>query len=113
MTVSRDTYISRMLALVNWRTIPTVGESRYPAIAVDEEVLSGVDLVLFSTEPFPFGETHLETFREVHSSHCDKAMLIDGQMVSWYGSRAIAGLGYLQDLAFGVLARRTEREIIG
>ncbi|MGZ4373116.1 MAG: helical backbone metal receptor, partial [Gaiellaceae bacterium] len=32
MTVTRDTYISQMLALVNWRTLPTVAADRYPEV---------------------------------------------------------------------------------
>jgi hypothetical protein len=28
-------------------------------------------------------------------------LLVDGEMLSWFGSRAIAGLGYLRELAAG------------
>jgi ABC-type Fe3+-hydroxamate transport system substrate-binding protein len=120
MTVSPETYISRMLALVNWRTIPgrsipggmgpAVGAPeaaagvRYPAIELGEEILAGCARVLFSSEPFPFTERHLQAFRQAFPAHAAKAAMIDGQMVSWYGSRAIAGLDYLRRFA---LAGRT------
>jgi len=95
MTVSRDTYVSRMLALAGLHTLPAVSEARYPVIALDEALLEACEQILFATEPFPFGERHLDQFRARRPAHADKARLIDGEMVSWYGSRAIAGLAYL------------------
>lgn len=100
MTVSADTYIARMLALVSWRVIG--GDDRrvrYPEIELNDDTLAAADLVLFSTEPFAFTEPHLAAFRAAHASHAEKAMLIDGEMTSWYGSRAIAALRYLADFA--------------
>ncbi len=100
MTVSADTYIARMLALVSWRVIG--GDDRrvrYPEIELNDDTLAAADLVLFGTEPFAFTEAHLAAFRAAHASHAEKAMLLDGEMTSWYGSRAIAGLRYLADIA--------------
>lgn len=99
MTVSSETYISRMLALARWRTVPEETASRYPAIALEEGLLSRCARVLFSSEPFPFSSSHLEAFRGAFPAHADKARLIDAQMVSWYGSRAIAGIDYLRRFA--------------
>jgi ABC-type Fe3+-hydroxamate transport system substrate-binding protein len=100
MTVSPDTYISRMLALVHWCTQPRDEDSpRYPTVDLNEEILAGCERVLFSSEPFPFQERHLEDFRRTFPVHAGKAAMIDAQMVSWYGSRAIAGLHYLRRLA--------------
>ena len=101
MTVSRETYISRMLSLVRWRTFPAKAASRYPVVRLDAGILDDVDLVLFSSEPFPFKERHIAEFRAAFPGHAEKATSIDAQMVSWYGSRAIAGLEYV-----GALARR-------
>jgi hypothetical protein len=72
---------------------------RYPEVAMDAALLAETDLVLFSTEPFPFAESHLEAFRDAHPQHAGKAMLIDAEMISWYGSRAVRGLRYLRELA--------------
>jgi ABC-type Fe3+-hydroxamate transport system substrate-binding protein len=100
MTVSPDTYISRMLALVHWRTqSQDEAGPRYPTVDLEEELLAGCERVLFSSEPFPFQERHLEDFRRAFPAHAGIAAMIDGAMVSWYGSRAIAGLGYLRRLA--------------
>jgi ABC-type Fe3+-hydroxamate transport system substrate-binding protein len=99
MTVSPDTYIARMLARIRWRTIAGDPKVRYPEVAMDAALLAETDLVLFSTEPFPFAESHLEAFRDAHPQHAGKAMLIDAEMISWYGSRAVRGLRYLRELA--------------
>lgn len=99
MTVSADTYIARMLAKIRWRTVGGDPAVRYPPVDIDEALLGDADLVLFATEPFPFAERHLEAFRAAHPGHAAKAMLIDAEMTSWYGSRAIAGLRYLAALA--------------
>ncbi len=95
MTVSRDTYISRMLALVNWRTVPETAADRYPEIALDEATLAAVDVVLASSEPFPFRARDVDALRALPELHGRAIALIDAEMTSWYGSRAIAGFEYL------------------
>lgn len=96
MTVSRDTYISRTLALVGWDTVPAEAPARYPELTEFPECLAGVDRVLLSSEPYPFREKHLTELRGALPAGCGCRMtLVDGEMVSWYGSRAIRGLSYL------------------
>ena len=99
MTVARDTYIARMLAMVGLHTLPATSDRRYPSVELTQDLLEQLDLVLFSTEPFPFKDRHLAGFRASHPAHAGKAAIIDGQMVSWYGSRAVQGLGYLAAFA--------------
>ena len=94
MTVSRDTYISRMLSLIGWETYPASADDRYPE--VDLATAAGsVDRVLLSSEPFRFREKHLAEVEALVPGA--RVSLIDGEMTSWYGSRAIAGLDYLRE----------------
>jgi hypothetical protein len=102
MTVSRDTYISRTLALVNWQTQGHLAECRYPEMDPRDAGLEGVDLVLLSSEPYPFRDKHLAEFERAFNPRQAKLALIDGEMISWYGSRAIGGLRYLHDFAENV-----------
>ncbi len=95
MTVSRDTYVSRMLALVGWHTVPREAAVRYPEVALDEPAVAGAALVLLSSEPYRFRSDHVAA---VSAATRRPAALIDGEMTSWYGSRAIAGLDYLSEL---------------
>jgi ABC-type Fe3+-hydroxamate transport system substrate-binding protein len=102
MTVSRDTYIARTLSLVGWRTVGHDADVRYPAVDITAELLRGTDVVLFASEPFPFTEAHMEAFAADYPCRDARLAAIDAQMVSWYGSRAIAGLKYLKDFAAGI-----------
>jgi ABC-type Fe3+-hydroxamate transport system substrate-binding protein len=95
MTVARDTYISRTLALVKWQTVPETASDRYPEVALDDATLAGVAAVLASSEPFPFRARDVEALRALPELRGRAVVLIDGEMTSWYGTRAIAGLEYL------------------
>jgi hypothetical protein len=98
MTVSRDTYISRMLATVGWDTHVVKSEARYPSVDLTPGMLSGLDVVLLSTEPYTFRERHcVEIIDQLPSGSRTRVALIDGAMTSWYGSRAIQGLQYLRE----------------
>ncbi len=89
MTVARETYISRTLAVVGWDTVPAEALVRYPVIEL-AAVAATAERVLLSSEPYMFRERHLHQIRAQLSG---KAVgLIDGESTSWYGSRAISGL---------------------
>jgi ABC-type Fe3+-hydroxamate transport system substrate-binding protein len=94
MTIAPETYISRTLACFGWGTLPATASERYPEVDL-VAVAAEADRVLLSSEPFHFKEKHLE---EVAALVGDTPVsLIDGEMTSWYGSRAIAGLEYLAE----------------
>lgn len=98
MTVSKDTYISRMLAAVGWDTWAPSVHARYPSLDLTREVLANVELVLLSSEPYSFSERHcVEILDLMPEGSRTRVALIDGAMTSWYGSRAIKGLAYLRD----------------
>lgn len=95
MSIAPDTYIARMLAEIGWRT-PHLGDKRYPAFTWNDALLAEIDCVLLSTEPYRFTETHADALeRQIGKP----VYLVDGEMMSWYGSRSLAGLGYLRELA--------------
>ena len=99
MTIAADTYIARTLACVNWEvTTPPggwAGAARYPQLDDVVAAANAVDRVLLSTEPFPFTEAHAQAPR---ARVAPPVLLIDAEMTSWYGSRAIPGLAYLREL---------------
>ncbi|MFZ6745637.1 helical backbone metal receptor [Undibacterium sp. JH2W] len=97
MTVSRDTYIAAMLALIGWQTwSPPNSILRYPGFQWSSAMQHPIDRVLLSTEPYRFTEAHVDALEKQLGL---PVQLVDGEMLSWYGSRAIAGLQYLQQLA--------------
>ena len=95
MTVSRDTYIASMLAAAGWDTLPTESAARFPQFTWDAPWIGDIGRVLLPSEPYAFSAADA---REVASLSGKPAQRIDGEMVSWYGSRAIAGLRYLAAL---------------
>ena len=98
MTVSKDTYISEMLRIINCHTVPTYSSSRYPSLSNEELYDLQIDVCLLSAEPYPFRDKHLLEL-ELKFDWFGKIQLVDGEMLSWYGSRAILGLDYLDTLA--------------
>ena len=102
MTVARNTYLSSMLALVNWHSLPATqggasGAARYPVVQGTEAWLPEVQRVLLSSEPYAFGDAHLAEARRLCPNA--RATLVDGELLSWYGARAVPGLRYLRTLA--------------
>ena len=102
MTVARDTYLSSMLARIGWATLPQLeggptGAARYPIVKGDEPWLATVDRVLLSSEPYRFDERHSAEVRALAPQA--RVQCVDGELLSWYGPRAVAGLRYLRELA--------------
>ena len=106
MTVARDTYISRTLQLFGMHTLPETAQARYPEISLEEEYVREAELVLLSSEPYRFREKHVAELAGRPEVAGKPVKLIDGEMTSWYGSRAIAGLEYLRRFAAGLPACR-------
>ncbi len=97
MTISRDTYVSAMLESVGWKTLPVQAEKRYPEVAADDTIWRSAERVFLSSEPYSFGDEHIDELRSTMQL-TQPIELINGEYVSWYGLRAIAGLNYLADL---------------
>ena len=94
MTVSRDTYISRTLALFGLQTVPDQSNEHYPELNSISEL--AIDEVLLPSEPYPFRARDIAGVAALTGKPTRQ---IDGEMTSWYGSRAIRGLGYLAEFA--------------
>ena len=103
MTISRDTYIARTLESVGWDQIDVASPDRYPVLHL-ESVLGRVDRILLSSEPYAFRPRDVEHVKELmnvtspvpgHGARAIGVSLIDAEMTSWYGSRAIKGMRHL------------------
>ncbi|HNU82453.1 MAG TPA: helical backbone metal receptor [Thermoanaerobaculia bacterium] len=95
MTVSRATYISAMLAAAGWDTEPAASVDRYPRLPETGEEPGPLDHLLLATEPYRFTSAD---FPLAEARFAAPARLVDGELLSWYGSRAAAGLRYLARL---------------
>ncbi len=70
---------------------------RYPEV-LDNDITSlpKLDLILLSSEPFPFAQKHIEDAQKMYPSA--KVVLVDGEYFSWYGSRLRDAFSYFKTL---------------
>jgi ABC-type Fe3+-hydroxamate transport system substrate-binding protein len=94
MAAGGDTFIHDMLRRCGL-TNALAAVDRYPI--VDTETLSRCNLILLSSEPYPFREKHIDELKQLLPSSVDIA-LVDGQIFSWYGSRLLEAPAYFSQL---------------
>ena len=100
MAVGGHTFIDSMMTYCGLENIFTNVE-RYPEISLEDfqsnkADLKDCELVLLSSEPYPFKEKHLQEIQRKLPSK--KVILVDGEMFSWYGSRLLKAAGYFKNL---------------
>lgn len=83
MVVGKDTYINAYMKAIGY--VNCVELERYPMLSDLDEL--NPDVVLLSTEPFPFKETDFGYFQERFPSA--QIMLVSGEEFSWYGVRNV------------------------
>ena len=95
MGVGQDTYIDDLMSRFNFRNALSDLPGRYPSISLEELESKNPDIVLLSSEPYPFQEKERAFFAQQlpHS----KVLLIDGE-VAWYGARMVKALRVLREL---------------
>lgn len=94
MAAGTDTFIDDMLQRCGFENV--AGASRYPEMTEEHLVAIDPELVFLSSEPFPFGETHISDLQELLPNA--KIMLVDGELFSWYGSRMRLAPAYFAEL---------------
>jgi ABC-type Fe3+-hydroxamate transport system substrate-binding protein len=93
MTIGKDTFIHDMLDRCGFKNIFD-NTTRYPA--VDTWQLAQCDLLLLSSEPYPFQQKHIDELQaELPNT---RIILVDGEMFSWYGSRLLHAPAYFTNL---------------
>lgn len=101
---SSNTFINEMLqqcGMVNVLDgfIPKNSDNeslRYPMFSIEELKELAPEVVLLSSEPFPFKEKHIREIKEVLPNA--EVLLVDGEMFSWYGSRLTQSPAYFSKL---------------
>ncbi|MBZ9630770.1 helical backbone metal receptor [Salegentibacter sp. LM13S] len=93
MVAGKDTFIDELLKLNKFENV--FKESRYPETTFEEIKVKNPDLLLLSSEPYPFKEKHKEYFSELNV----EIKLVDGEYFSWYGSRLVKAIDYFKKLS--------------
>jgi ABC-type Fe3+-hydroxamate transport system substrate-binding protein len=95
MTVGGDTFINHILKMTGFENL-FESQARYPVIDMDSLSALDCELLLLSSEPFPFSEKHIKALQQQLPK--TKILLVDGEMFSWYGSRLLHTPAYLKGL---------------
>lgn len=95
MAAASGTFIHKMIGLTGLKNC-IADRSRYPELTSDEIRQLNPELILLSSEPYPFKEKHIAELQKL----CPAAriLLVDGEMFSWYGSRLLKFPAYLKTL---------------
>ncbi len=95
MVAGGDTFIHAMLQAAGFDNV-FAHQRRYPEILLADLVAYAPEVLMLSSEPYPFREKHFSEFWQA----CPQAqvLLVDGEMFSWYGSRLLEAPPYFQAL---------------
>lgn len=100
MVAGHDTFINEMLKVCGLENIFVNKDSRYPEITPEEIIQADPDIVLLSSEPYPFKEKHIQEFNALLPNA--KIMIVDGEIFSWYGSRLLKAPEYFKKILLGI-----------
>jgi ABC-type Fe3+-hydroxamate transport system substrate-binding protein len=106
MVAGGDTFIGEMLRVAGFQNVFS-HKNRYPEISLEALEAAKPEIILLSSEPYPFSEKHFAPLREICPSA--KIQLVDGEMFSWYGSRLLHSATYFQKLRETLNLARTEQ----
>ena len=70
--------------------------TRYPTLEISEINALSPDVLLLSSEPYPFKERHIDELKKEMPD--TQVVIVDGEYFSWYGSRLLKAPGYFNTL---------------
>ena len=95
MSIGGDTFINDVLQTCGLQNV-FAHTKRYPEITIEQLKAENCQLVLLSSEPYPFKQKHIDELQQQLPDA--KVILVDGEMFSWYGSRMLYMPAYLNNL---------------
>jgi iron complex transport system substrate-binding protein len=96
MAANGDTFVSAMLAQAGGINVFADASERYPTITPESLRAADPALVLLSTEPFPFKDSHADELSALSGIARERFRIVDGELLSWHGSRTPAGIDYAE-----------------
>ena len=96
MAVGKNTFIQEMLSICGLKVLPKISSSRYPELTKGQLKQLQPQLLLLSSEPYPFKKIDLIDFESILPNTLVK--LVDGEMFSWYGSRLLKSADYFTEI---------------
>jgi len=96
MAAGKDTFIDYMMEQCGFINVCYASHGRYPELTLEQIKALQPQVILLSSEPYPFKEKHITEFNIYFPGIL--AVLADGEYFSWYGSRLLAAPTYLESL---------------
>lgn len=100
MTIGSDTFIHHILTETGFEN-SFKDKTRYPEITVED--LAETDIIMLSSEPFPFKEKHIDELKAFYPEK--KIMIVDGEAFSWYGTHIAKCGEYFKELISEINSR--------
>lgn len=99
MSVGSDTYVHDVLKTCGGENV-CGGSTRYPTVTLREVETLRPEVVLLPDEPYPFSAEDLPEFYalDIPAAREDRIYLVDGKLLTWYGSRMAGSLMQLAAL---------------
>jgi ABC-type Fe3+-hydroxamate transport system substrate-binding protein len=95
MAAGGDTFIHAMISACGLNNVFSQTR-RYPVITINDIRNANCELLLLSSEPFPFTSKHVEELQQQLPD--TSILLVDGEIFSWYGSRLLHVPDYFESL---------------
>lgn len=92
MTVGRDTFIHDMMRYGSFINV-FARRTRYPVVSPEEITAANPDVVLLSSEPYPFKQEHADEIRAFLPT--TPIFFVEGAAFSWYGSGLLDTPSYI------------------
>jgi len=105
MAVNGDTFVDALLRLGGGRNVFADRAERYPEITAADLAAAAPDVVLAADEPFPFEDKHLDELARLTGLPRERFVLVDGEYLSWHGSRTPDGIDYAEACLEGARSR--------
>lgn len=96
MAAGKSTFIGDVLQRMGLENVVDDPAGRYPALSINDIKDLNPEIILLSSEPFPFKEEHMKEFKQQLPDA--KILLVDGELFSWYGSRLKESVRYFNHL---------------
>jgi len=93
MSIGNQTFIHHILTRCGLVNV-CGNDGRYPELTAEQIKELNPELLLLSSEPYPFKDKHIEELKSITPN--SKIILVDGEMFSWYGSRLLKAAEYLK-----------------
>ena len=102
MSINSDTFVGSILEVAGGQNVFANDQERYPQFVLQDLLEKKPEIVLLPTEPYRFMEADIVDFEalgpEVPAVRNRRIHIIEGELLSWYGSRVPRALREISTL---------------